>query len=432
MNKSKQAWEVEQRSKNPAVTQQELDTQWKSKNPGWAQSLSGTLNQPQDVPVSDKEKGLRAFQNSGNQYTPPETEQPKAPTLADIVTAPTEPETPDTGKPLFNPENFAKPQESTSEVTTLASTIAAPAATVDVPVSQTAAEKNLIRAERALTSLKSESVPEGFTNDMRSKLQEAYDKKVSRNDWAALATTLANAVAQYGAASAAGAKSDGTIKFAPGVDYEARSDRAMREYGAGISEQDKLVAAKQRAVDERNATALRNATSQERMARDTRMMELAGAGASGKMTDREHLEEKRKDTAAANQTKQTIAGNALIETLDEIDNTTDDKTKRSLILKATALQGAAGVTREEMDQATAAGTTPGWLYGTNLDKEKKLNKLAEILASKRGGPSTSPAPSTGKTPVTKSDLTAYATQYNISEEAAKQYLQSQGLQVEGN
>lgn len=434
MDKSKQEWEAAQRVKNPAVTQQQLDTQWKSQNPGLAQSLSSTLNQPRDVPVSEEEKGLRAFQNSGNQYIPPESDQlkpKKEPTLAEIVSKPPAVKTGANFDPLvgqgegvFRPEESAKPAEPTTSTTQgnseiVNSIVPPPSKTADVTPSQ--AEKSLRAATQAYNSIQYKA-PESTTKDLRSKLEEAYNSKITRNDWAELATTLANAVAQYGSAHQAGDKYSGGIKFAPGVDYGARSDRAFKEYSHATDTADKTDAAKERgSLQEHRARmdVLRGKTDLAKLDVDIEKDRARTAAASqsepGKMTDRDREASRREDAAMERSAAETKVDRETISKMDQYRNLSkaiqDAKGAAKDRLVSQRAKLSTGLSADQEAAAIAGAEKSRGLLNPFTPESSPESEQAAIdaaiaqeksvvgsrIASRQGGAVQPPASSTGKT-----------------------------------
>lgn len=115
--------------------------------------------------------------------------------------------------------------------------------TKSIPQNSLAQELQKPQADQYLQQLdelsKDQETARGVPDDTRQTLQDAvnqarqaYQDKVTQNEWQQVAQTLGNAVAQFGAAQS-GMKSGrdmSNLNFGPGIDYNARSDRAFREY----------------------------------------------------------------------------------------------------------------------------------------------------------------------------------------------------------
>lgn len=83
-------------------------------------------------------------------------------------------------------------------------------------------------------------VPETEKPDWDAKLQQAkdlYKDQTNRNDWAEVAQTIGKAAAQFGAsASNLGGRHDVSGLQIPGINYENRNERALREYQTNVGE----------------------------------------------------------------------------------------------------------------------------------------------------------------------------------------------------
>ena len=429
MNKSKQEWEAGQRVKNPAISQQELDTQWKSLNPGWAQSLAGSITRGVLHPVdsagaafTDISKATRLPSKydikipDPNNPTPKKQEQPQSlSSTVNQTSVPTE----------SDPANFAKaPEETaptnTSETSEIVNSITPPAGKTEViPPSQ--AEKSLRAATQAYNSIQYKA-PESTTKDLRSKLEEAYNSKITRNDWAELATTLANAVAQYGSAHQAGDKYSGGIKFAPGVDYGARSDRAFREYSRATDAADKIDAAKERGSLQEHQSkmdVLRGKTDLAKLDVDMERERARTAAASqselGKMTDREKETSRREDAATERSSAETKVDRETISKMDQYRNLSkaiqDAKgtAKDRLISQRAKL--STGLSADQEAAAIAGAEKSRGLFNPFTPESSPESEQAALdaaiaqqkavvgsrIASRQGGAVQPPASSTGKT-----------------------------------
>lgn len=326
---------------------------------------------------------------------------------------------------LFNPENFAKaPEEAaptnTSETSEIVNSITPPAGKTEViPPSQ--AEKSLRAATQAYNSIQYKA-PESTTKDLRSKLEEAYNSKITRNDWAELATTLANAVAQYGSAHQAGDKYSGGIKFAPGVDYGARSDRAFKEYSRATDAADKTDAAKERGSLQEHQSrmdVLRGKTDLAKLDVDMERERARTAAASqselGKMTDREKETSRREDAATERSSAETKVDRETISKMDQYRNLSkaiqDAKgtAKDRLISQRAKL--STGLSADQEAAAIAGAEKSRGLFNPFTPESSPESEQAALdaaiaqqkavigsrIASRQGGAVQPPASSTGKT-----------------------------------
>ncbi len=68
------------------------------------------------------------------------------------------------------------------------------------------------------------------------KAEQLYDQKTNRNDWLEVAQTVGNALSQFGAANSGA----GPINPGPGINYQARNERAGQEYGRAVAKEKDL------------------------------------------------------------------------------------------------------------------------------------------------------------------------------------------------
>lgn len=315
--------------------------------------------------------------------------------------------------------------------------------------------------------------------DAMDQADKLYQQKSNINDWAEVGSMLARAVAQYGAARA-GAKSGvdmSGLKFDPGIDWKARTDRAARDRDAGIS----------------NLEKLSNVERQEWADRETRRRQETGArkdwaeaGLSTSREDRRLAQQlakdasKEKDDKRINRTlavmkdqeaklfKQEQAAELEAEAFQELA----DKLQSEGMSKKTLLQWekdnpklarASGQSLTELAKQLEEQETfrPGFLGGKTKEQEQtdkqnilnnilqgKLSKLQEARSKREQLSSTREKIATGALSVdelgtqqpeqsaqeikkaSKAQVAEYAKQYNMTEEQAAKHLQNNGYTIE--
>lgn len=320
--------------------------------------------------------------------------------------------------------------------------------------------------------------------DALNRARELRDTQTTRNDWLEVAQTLAKAVAQYGAAQSGMAnegrygRDNSGINFGPGVNYEARNQRAGREYEQTAREQADLVNLDRQKDKDINAVekdkygadrtrledALRVARDREKQASEESIYQLReqradakARGADDKLLLRENLKDTQKNIEDL-QAKDKNLRNAVGVVMREDLNSKSDEAARA---KLDSLAANAGITSDELLRATneANKEKPGFLSRTfssteELDKNKEkraksvydalgtetrakldalIEKKKQLLrgASEPSQAQQSPVQSNnqpqqaqggGKDP----QIGKYASQYNLSYDQAKKVLVGRG------
>lgn len=323
----------------------------------------------------------------------------------------------------------------------------------------------------------------GQPQDNRASLKEAidrasslYDKESSTNDWAEVGQMLGKAAAQYAGAQAGMGhegkygRNMGGLDTGPSIDYGARTDRAFRKYQQTIRNAQDLNAvdktqfsegeAAKKQSFERAQEPLKLGAQAEREDARTRASDARTQAAEAARLEKEKRDREQhntdlniKDTqgdekATADKLKnaQTLLSNE--EVLDDLGS----KDASKLQSKYGAVAGMAGIDLAQVKaEAEAAPEVDksilGFAYkGKDPDAYKKALKghidairrdLDEIRSRKKGllggskpaGPDQSVMPGGEPTQKTVNDaqLQAYAKQYKMTPEAARQYLESQGF-----
>ena len=318
----------------------------------------------------------------------------------------------------------------------------------------------------------------------REMARKAYQEQASRNEWAEVAQTLGNAVANFIAAQRGVA--DRALAL-PQVDYNARTQQALREYQTelgSVAEQEKAL---ERGTERRERTAEKTAEekrrawerllgigekqieAQERQAAQDKNLSLQLQIAGAKEARAVNAAEKRAAIAEQKAQQQgdkqyvSALGKDIAQTNQQIEdfqrrlatatNVANSSTKDfdDNFNKYAALLG---VTKEE-----AAFQKKGFFGGSSFDREaarkeaiadvlrlkeqvatlrqKKAQKEQEQQAVLTGGqqasqPATRPAgqqPAAGGKVLSKADLDAYAKSQNTTSDAARAFLTSQGYTI---
>jgi hypothetical protein len=421
MNEDKAKWESKQRIKNPAITQQELDTQWKSKNLGGAQSLSSTINQtPEPVSPGSSPSGIRPVSDND--------------TYGQMLgSLPQE----------YHDTLKTPPSEPTSR---------GPATATDTAPEKPASLKEAVGSTAENKKDAKESIIQ-IPDDSPLKQQalDLYNRAQTRNEWSEVAQTLARAVAQFGAAQGQGGKRDmSNLPMGPGIDYEARSARAQRDYEHSIGD---INATSDRDIKKQMAQqeANRYQTGLERQARQdalqnkqydlsSRRADISEANLNKRAEQAEANLASRENAAALNAEGKTLAGQeqeagkqqraaqqlqSLLANKENLSKQGWERLQPTLI----KLSGESGVSMDEIEQAKKAGTThsifgikaPDWMpFSEGQDPSKTsaalqqssvepisagrrdLQSRIEQLNARRAGrsaPDQTPASSTGIQPV---------------------------------
>lgn len=218
--------------------------------------------------------------------------------------------------------------------------------------------------------------------------KQAYNEKVTRNEWLEVAQNLGRAVAQFGAARAAIAGGSRTnlsnLDMGPGVDYGLRSNRALQEYGQDIKNaqdlqgQDLLsTKARQEQYGRKEdylKQGLRSAEQKEAQEEQFRRMQKMEAGrnlreeqAEKKQSTKADLQDLSKQEAVLqNQLKAGITAANNSDLINDLGKKSADK----LQAQYGKLLGDAGI-----DIADVQATKPGMLWGTNPDPDKSKQLL---------------------------------------------------------
>lgn len=343
-----------------------------------------------------------------------------------------------------------------------------------------------------------EALARGVPDDTRQTLKDAisgaedlYKRKASQNEWLDVAQTLGQAATQFGAAQA-GMRSGRDMSGLPlnkGVDYNARTDQAFRDYqqsirnageNAAIDRDQFQEGAKSRESDFSKQHGYLSEALKASMAHehDQELEKKLGA-AEKERADREsrrdsdailrmnvkELDTEEKSLADKLRAAQNVS-NAYSQ-MGDADKKNLDKLNMALGPEASKADINLASLRSDMDSKTKPGLlnrmTGGVIPTTTEDTaaqqgvlDSKVsdirNQLDVIRARKqemlRGPKSTGPAsappssgggvrkeasppPSDPANVFTAEQLTTYATQYNMSEDQARKYLESQGYKFSG-
>lgn len=309
--------------------------------------------------------------------------------------------------------------------------------------------------------------------DAISKAKQLYSEKSNKNDWLEVAQLIGKAAVQFGAAQYGMANQgrygrDMSNLPIAGIDYEARrkadlenyrtdvgaardvaetenkqyqmgtqerENRYLREQ-AGLADTMRALAARERD----DVAALRYGTMEERQNARSDMREEMQRKAALDKDIHEQLKQigKERDDATA--------GIPLIA--DELSGDMSSKELAAVKLKHPRELGA--LKPEDIAAAKQAASTPGTLWGTNLDKDKFQQEISNRVASKyedkatnlrqsldqlwnkkkAAGQSAPPeAPAPGGKSISYEKLQAYAVEHKITTEAAQKFLESQGYAV---
>lgn len=325
--------------------------------------------------------------------------------------------------------------------------------------------------------------------DAISRAENLYKAKSTQNEWLEVAQTLGQAATQFGAA-AAGSKSGrdmSNLQFAKGPDYQGRTDRAFREYQQDLRNAGELATTNREATMDRlrsnNAEyskkkdflgeGLREARSKEegdtRQAREDDREKLridlenkreADAIRRMGVSDLDKQERSLSDKLKAAQNVSNIYSQ-----LGDADKRSTDKLNMALGPEAAKADIPLSDLKQQLETAKKPGIinrATGGLIPTeteDTDKQKGIldskvqdirTRLYEIRNRKQellGGsapstPSTGgaenkevPPPPAGPSSekiIDAAKLTAYAKKYGMSEDKARQYLESQGYTYAGH
>ncbi len=321
----------------------------------------------------------------------------------------------------------------------------------------------------------------------REDARRAYREQATRNEWSEVAQTLTNAVANFVAAQRGVA--DRALAL-PNVDYNARTQQALREYQTelgSIGEQRKEL---ERDVERRQSVAEKEASLQQRSY--DRLLQLGEQqiSAQERKAEKERdynlqlqlnaIKEKKEAKAEEKATrkeeaKAKAAGTEqYLSALTKDIQQTDDRIKELQQRQATAAAvvnssskdfdenfnkyaASRGVTKEEptfqekgwfgkpeFDQDTARKAAAADLVRAKQEldafRQKKAAKEQEQQSLLTGGQQavrTAPAQPAGQQPATggkvlsESDLEAYAKSQGTTPAAARNFLLSQGYTIRG-
>jgi hypothetical protein len=314
------------------------------------------------------------------------------------------------------------------------------------------------------------------------KARELYKEKASQNQWGEVAQLIARSVIQFGAARdglKSGHDMSGVGAGVPMVDFNARTDRAYKEYQDSIrnsrdlSDDDRTrhldtEAGKKDNFGKREGylqEALRSAKNKEDNDAALAREKAREAAQRTKDNNRDSKEDERYQLSvdkmnlgelkAEEKNLQTLLKNRQI--LVNQLQTEDDLSNKSLnkLQEKYAQTAAAG----DMDLTTLKGELEatdedGTLWGKNPNPQKRKevldskvtevrNMLQAVQAKKQDilkrqptlgvtEPQTAANPPSAPKSMSKDELTAYASKYKMSEEGAKSFLESQGYKVEAH
>ena len=316
----------------------------------------------------------------------------------------------------------------------------------------------------------------------REEARQAYREQATRNEWSEVAQTVSNAIANFISAQQGLA---GKPLALPQVDYGERTARALREYQTELGTITEQERALERGVERKQAASEREAEASRRGWERYLMLGEKQIEAAERKAEKERdlatqltiatakrEQEKAALEAAARKEEKKAAkegGKEQLSLLDKSIRQTEDlikETERKL-QNATAVASAtdskafsealpaysigAGV---DLSQYSKAGIFSGEKYqqdeiktqarGRAAELSAELQRLAKIREEKQnqydtllsGGQPTRPAapagqqPATGGKVVSVAKLAEYAKQvFGGNEDAAKQYLESQGFSI---
>ncbi len=328
----------------------------------------------------------------------------------------------------------------------------------DDPMDRRKSEQ-ILREMTALSNNK--ELMRGSPPDTRQSLDEAlekarelYQQQATKNEWLELAQILSRAVVQFGAASVGGEKTDMTNINAgvPTVDYNARTSRAFGEY------QDTLKQAYNRDDRDRQQWKDHSDERKEEYGKQWDVLEKKLQTARDEENDRERKrtgtdQDKKLELAELNRQesevlKQLKSRQSLIN-MFKSEPDLSPKSQKRLEEKYSAVAANAGIDIGELRaevEATDKDRTLSSIRGKAEDPEARANiyksktqELNTLLGQIRNrkkelGVINLPeetkqtTPPAGK-PLTQAELSAYSKQYNMSEQAALQHLQSQGYSL---
>jgi hypothetical protein len=328
-----------------------------------------------------------------------------------------------------------------------------------------------------------DSYDEKSLKEALAQAKQLYKEESTRNEWLEVAQMLARAGVQFAAAGSGAARS-GTadlhkLDFGPGIDYSARTDRARKDFQQEAdniehsddrrrkdmedierqTEQDY-----KRQEDPIEAQFKSEENEKDRLAREKAERIKAGREKTD-LTDYRNRQQAlavltKQEDDAVNEKKIAAKNdeevNAALDTIAS-GASLDPKQQRDLEKKYPWFAGAAqkasaqrntlpNITQGRADEETknvAAALAPyrdkaSGNLRASLDKLSDIRRKKEGLASGQISPkevfdqqntSTPPKSNTNKT-MTAAQLQAYATQYKMTEEKARTYLQSQGYTLQ--
>ena len=201
--------------------------------------------------------------------------------------------------------------------------------------------------------------------DAIDKANELYQQKSDRNDWLEVAQTLGRAATQYAAARAGQHnRMDLTgIDMGKPIDYEARTERALKERGLSVGEAEKQAELSRQEAQDKNAAAKENFLQNYDVAK-TRL-DAALRGAAGEQ--RADLLEQKNELL---QERNRLAQGKL-----------DDALEAARIKAAATAQGRGGSGRQLKDaQDDVSGLTSSIMLAANTDdKAVKDNALKQVI-----------------------------------------------------
>jgi len=333
------------------------------------------------------------------------------------------------------------------------------------PVSQSEANQYLQELDE-LSKDPAYSRPDSPSRDALAqameKARELHEKQSTRNEWGQLAEKVGQAIIQYSAASAglrsgaARGQDMSNLNFGPGVDWESRQNRALKQYQIDLDRANEdYNRQRQEAGDEfsgrREAygrregylqTALREARERDRLA----AQQAEEAARERKLGERENKQDIRlelQDLSARERelTKQLQARQTLANQLQqEGDLSTKSSKKLQERYGQVAAQGDLDL--NTLQQELSATDKPGTLWGTNPDEKARgavlgdkvaeiRNMLDAVRARKQELLGRQPAPAAVESeqkqaPARDPQIEKYAADNKLDYEAAKKILVGRG------
>lgn len=208
-----------------------------------------------------------------------------------------------------------------------------------------------------------------------SAARQAYEARATRNEWGQVAEMVGRAIAQYGAAREGlkSGKDMSQLQMGPGVDWESRQDRIMRDYKLQLDEaQGKFERAqggrKERSGLEKEAALepIKYKLRQEEEERDRRYKSMQDDKSLRQLQARDI--DSKVDTLESRLTAATQLYNNYSK-----DEQFEPNSKQAAL--NSKLAGQAGISVEDV-----RATKPGRLWGTNEDPAGTKQNMMQYIS----------------------------------------------------